>query len=170
MKDVAEYVCIRGLDSREVIEVLSRHFRRDYRFKNTLFIGKSERISNRVRRDSGIKRRLSIRLTQDTHDKISELAFALDMTVSSTTAILLEVATKNPAFIDDYVSSHVTESLSPARKEQLKEVLRYLKKDNPYAEEITLTRLISYIIEEMKEHTIYAKRAVEDWLEQNILN
>lgn len=169
MKDVAEYLCVRGLNSRKVIEVLSKQFRRNYFFKNTLFIGKPDRISNRVMRRTGMKKRLSIRITQETHDRISELAFALDMTVSSATAILLETAAKNPDFIDQYVSKHVTETLSPARKEQLKEVLRYLKKNNPYAEEITMARLISYIIEEMKEQTIQAKKAVESWLEQNIL-
>lgn len=168
MKDVAEYLCQKGLDSRKVMEVLSKRFRRNYRFKNTLFIGKPNQEPVRVLRQVGQKKRLPIRFPQSIHDQISELAYALDMTISSTTALLLEASAKNPEFLDEYISIHVTKKLDPARQKQLKEVIRYLKRDNPYADEITLARLISYIIEEVKEQTINAKRAVENWLDQTL--
>ncbi|RKO61662.1 hypothetical protein [Caldibacillus debilis] len=168
MKDVAEYLCVRGLEEREVIEVLSKRFRRKYRFKNTLFIGKPERVAERSLKIGETKRRISIRFPQSIHDQIAELAYSLDVTVSTATALLLDAAAKHAAILDDYISRHVVDTLEPFRKKQLKEVIRYLKKDNPYGEEITLARLISYIIEEVMDHTVNAKRAVESWLDQTI--
>jgi|HigsolmetaAR206D_1030411.scaffolds.fasta_scaffold00003_178 hypothetical protein len=168
IKDVAEYLCVRGLEEQEVIEALSGRFRRKYWFKNTLFIGRPERMAERVLKSREPKQRISIRFPQIIHDQIADLAYSLDMTVSSATALLLDASAKHAGILDDYIARHVTNTLDSARKKQLKEVIRYLKKDNPYAEEITLARLISYIVEEVMDHTINAKRAVESWLDKTL--
>lgn len=170
MKDVAEYLCVRGLNSRKTIELLSTKFRRDYSFKNTVFIGDLEIAPERVVRISGARKRLTIRFTQETHDAIGDLAYALDLTISSTTALLLDVTVKNNDIIESFFAKHIISSLDANRKEQLKEVLRYIKKDNPYAsdDEITLGGLISYIIEEMMDYTVNAKKAIERWLDKHI--
>lgn len=170
IKDITEYLCIRGLHSHKTIEVLSSKFRRDYSFKNTVFIGNLDTTTNRVIRILGEKRRITIRFTQDIHDKINELAYALDLTISSTTALLLDTAVKNNDIIESLFAKFVVSTLDPNRKQQLKEVLKYIRRDNPYNnnEEITLGRLISYIVEEMRGYTANAKKAIEGWLDRYI--
>lgn len=166
MKDVAEYLCVKGLDSREVIEVLSSRFRRAYQFQNTLFTGDLDVVPERVVKEAGIRKRLPIRFSQDTHDRIGTLAYSLDLTISSTTALLLETSTKNVKFLDDYIMKCVNASLDPARKEQLKKVFAYVRKNSPYPDEVSLASFISYILSEMKETTINATRAIGGWLDQ----
>jgi hypothetical protein len=165
MKDVAEYLCMRGLNSRKTIEVLASKFRRDYKFQNTHFIGDLEIVPERVLKKTGVRKRLPIRFSQGVHDKIGDLAYSLDLTISSATALLLETSVKNTEFLDTYIAEHVTATLDSSRQEQLKEVLRFIKRDNPFSEEITLSRLIGYIVEEVMDHTVNAKKVVENWLD-----
>lgn len=167
IKDVAEYLCLSGLHSVAVIEDLSELFRRDYQFKNTLFIGEMNHTTKRVVRGAGVKKRISIRFQQSAHDKIADLAYSLDMTISSTVSLLLDKSIMHTQILDRYITKHVTASLDPGRKKQLKEVISYIRKDNPHANEITLTRLIGYIIEEFMDNTINAKKAVEKWLDKH---
>lgn len=170
MKDVAEYLCVQGLKSRKIIEVLSTKFRRDYYFKNTIFIGNLEVVPERVIKTPGLRKRITIRFSQRTHDAIGDLAYSLDLTISSTTALLLDMSVKNNDILESYFAKHIISTLDPNRKEQLKEVLNYMKKNNPFAsnDEITLGRLISYIVEEMMDYTVNAKKAIEEWLDRYI--
>ncbi|MDM5200388.1 hypothetical protein QUF79_20440 [Fictibacillus enclensis] len=68
--------------------------------------------------------------------------------------------------MNQYISKYVEHGLDKSQQEQLKHVLKFIWKENPYQEEgITLTQLLSYIIDECIDHTRYAKQAVEKWLD-----
>ncbi|PHF12807.1 hypothetical protein COF79_31850, partial [Bacillus toyonensis] len=72
----------------------SEYFRRDLVFGNTCYIGDLERTSLQRQKIDGLTDRITIRFTQEIAEKINSLAYALDVTPSKATAILLEVSLK----------------------------------------------------------------------------
>jgi NDP-sugar pyrophosphorylase family protein len=154
------------LYSKKVIEHLSKNFRRNYTFNSTLYIGNKELLSERVRKKSYSTTRITMRFRQETFDDLADLAYALDTTVSTAAAILLHASVRNTEIVNDYVARFVEETLDDSRKEQLRAVLTYIRKENPYGtNDITLAQLISYIMDEFKGQTRHIKRTIESWLD-----
>ncbi|MCY9308786.1 MULTISPECIES: hypothetical protein [Bacillus subtilis group] len=169
MKDVGELFCKNGLYSKKVIDHLSKDFRRDYRFDNTFYIGNPDIVSERARKKSGTTKRLTIRFLQDTYDDLADLAYSLDVTVSTAASILLHASIRDTDIINEYISNFVEDSLDPNRKKQLQLVLEYTQKENPYPnDEVTLAQLISYIMDEFMGQSRNIKKAVETWLDRFI--
>ncbi|MEK5528578.1 hypothetical protein MKX79_04175 [Viridibacillus sp. FSL R5-0468] len=169
MKTVGETICKKGLYSKIVIDQLAIHFRRDYRFKNTLFIGNKNLLSERRKKTPGIKPRVSMRFDQRLYDDLAELAYSLDTTISNAAALLLKSSIQNTNIVNEYISKYVQTILDPERKKQLEAVLAYIQKDNPYeADEGSLARLIGFIMDEFMQKSRNVKKAVEAWLDQVI--
>lgn len=165
MKDVAEFICVQGLFSREVLDVLSPNFRRNFSFGNILYIGDLHRTQDRSVKKDGAKKRLTIRFRQEDYDRLAELAHALDVTVSSAVSILLETAIKNRHIIDAYFTSYIHQSLDPSRKEQFKAVEKFIQKENPFQEDISFLDALHYIREGVVQRTRHLKQTLEDWVE-----
>lgn len=169
MKDVGEVFCKNGLYSKKVIEHLSARFRRNYNFNNTLFIGDKELVSERIKKKSNATRRLTLRFKQETYDDLADLAYAMDTTVTTAASILLHASVRNTDIVNEYVGNYVEDVLDENRKKQLRLVLDYIRKENPYqTNDITLAQLISYIMDEFMGQSRNIKKAVEDWLSKVI--
>ncbi|ETT85984.1 hypothetical protein MKZ08_18145 [Viridibacillus sp. FSL R5-0477] len=169
MKTVGETICKKGLYTKIVIDNLAIHFRRDYRFRNTVFMGNKDLLSERRKKTPGIKPRVSMRFDQRLYDDLAELAYSLDTTISNAAALLLKSSIQNTNIVNEYISKYVQTILDPERKKQLELVLAYIQKDNPYeADEASLSRLIGYIMDEFMEKSRNVKKAVETWLDQFI--
>lgn len=168
MKDVGELICKKGLYSAVVIEHLSEFFRRDYWANNNiLYTGDPTRDTYKIPR--GIeKRRLSIRFLQRDYDKIARLSYSLDLTISSTTALLLEYSIKNTDIVNAYISYYVQKELDKNRLKQLREVLKYINSNNPYEKEITLGAFVSMLMEEFRGRTYTIKESINRWLDEAI--
>ncbi|MDM5196485.1 hypothetical protein QUF79_00005 [Fictibacillus enclensis] len=167
IKDVAEDLCNYRLSSKAVIEKLSLYFRRDYLVSEHIFyLGDLTRQTHRIVKRGGIKKRVTIRFQQTMHDNLADLAYALDLTVSSATMVLLEMSIKQTDIVKTYIESFVHQRLDPERIKQLKEVLKFINKNNPCNEEVTLAQLISFLMEEFKDRTIHLKHMVDEWLQQ----
>lgn len=166
VKDVGVEICKSGLSSRKVIELLSKKFRRNYKFKQTVYIGDLERESNRVKTLEGLKKRITLRFDQNDSEQICELAYALDVTPTTAAAILLDAAVKNTDIVNVYLKQYVEETLDEARMRELKEVLKFINKNNPYDEEISLTMLISYLFDEFMDSTMNFKKVITNWLDK----
>ncbi|MFG6121128.1 hypothetical protein [Thalassobacillus sp. B23F22_16] len=164
IKDIGVMVCKRGLYSAAVMELLSNHFRRDYwASNNTMYIGDSERPP--FKSQKGIaKQRMTIRFSQSDHDKLSHLAFSLDSSVSSATGLLLETAFKNTDVINAIITSQVKDELDPNRMKQLREILKFINKNNPYHERITIGEVTSFILEELKGTAFTMSESVKHWM------
>lgn len=167
MKDVGELFCKNGLYSKKVIEHLSSRFRRNYDFNNTLYLGNKELLSQRVKKKSYTTTRITMRFRQETFDDLADLAYALDTTVSTAAAILLDASVRNTDIVNEYVSQFIEDTLDDGRKKQLRLVLDYIRKENPYeTNDITLAQLVSYIMDEFMGQTRNIKKTIEDWLNQ----
>lgn len=151
IKDVAEAVCISGITTRKVIAHLSVHFRRDIRFKNTVYIGDLTRPSVARKVSAGKTTRVSMRFRGEDFEEISLLAFALDVSPTRATALLLDAAIRDSEFLNEYVRTFLVDTLDARRMDELKAVMKYLRKNNPFDEDISWAHLLTYIYEEVKD-------------------
>ena len=154
IKDIAEEICICGLNSRKVIELLSSNFRRNYTFRNTVMMGDLNRVSLQKERIKGIKERITIRFTQDVYEKINSLSYSLDVTPSRATALLLDGTFRNGEFISQFLEKHIVQELDVNRQRELKAILKFINKNNPYDKEVTLSALVAYYFDEIKSGLI----------------
>jgi hypothetical protein len=166
VKDVAETLCEKGLRSRKVMDYLSTYFRRDLKFANTIYIGDFERESLQRKVQAGKNERITIRFTQVSYEHISSLARALDVTPSKATALLLDASIRNTNLLNAFVKTYLHDHLDGNRMKELKEVLKYINKNNPYQEEISWFTLLSMIYEDVKESTSNVKDIIHYWMKK----
>ncbi|MCM3324669.1 hypothetical protein LG276_05380 [Cytobacillus kochii] len=164
VKDIVEILCEKGLQSRKVMEYLSQYFRRDYQFFNTTFFGQLERESLQRKYQSPKNERVSVRFTQWTYEDIRKLSDALDVTPSKATALLLDASVRNANLLNAMVKLFLHEQLDQSRMDELKRVMKYVSKNNPYNEEISWFNLLSFIFDEVKDTTTNVKVAINNWL------
>lgn len=166
VKDVVEILCEKGLNSRKVIEYLSQHFRRDFQFTNTVYFGNYERESLQHKYQSGKNVRITTRFTQATYENITSLSYALDVTPSKATALLLDASTRNTDILNAFVKAYLHKNIDQARMKELKHVLKYINKNNPYNEEISWFALLSLIFDEFKHSTSNIKDKIHSWIDK----
>lgn len=166
VKDVVEILCEKGLSSRKVIEYLSQHFRRDFQFTNTVYFGNYERESLQHIYRSGKNVRITTRFTQATYENITSLSYALDVTPSKATALLLDASTRNTDILNAFVKAYLHKNIDQARMKELKHVLKYINKNNPYNEEISWFALLSLIFDEFKDSTSNIKDKIHSWIDK----
>lgn len=166
VKDVVEILCEKGLNSRKVIEYLSQHFRRDFQFTNTVYFGNYERESLQHKNQSGKNVRITTRFTQATYENITSLSYALDVTPSKATALLLDASTRNTDILNAFVKAYLHKNIDQARMKELKHVLKYINKNNPYNEEISWFALLSLIFDEFKDSTSNIKDKIHSWIDK----
>jgi hypothetical protein len=167
VKNVAEIICEKGLQSRKVIEYLSNYFRRNFQFINTVYIGDYGRESLQKKYQSGKNERITIRFTPTTYEDIFSLSRALDVTPSKATALLLDASIRNTNLLNAFVKNYLHEHLDNPRMKELKLVLKYINKNNPYNEEISWFALLSIIFDELKDNTSNIKGLVHNWLDKH---
>lgn len=166
VKEVVEILCEKGLKSRKVMEYLSQYFRRDFHFLNTIYIGDFERESLQGKYQSGKNERITTRFTQETYEAISTLANALDVTPSKATALLLDASIRNTNILNAFVKNYLHDHLDNNRMKELKQVLKYINKNNPYNEEISWFALLTMIFEDIKGSTSNVKEVVYNWMDK----
>lgn len=126
VKEIAERLCTSGMISDYIIEDIRKWFRRDYHYStikgrnhNKIAFGDEERPKLKItlQGDTG---KITMRLVREDYDQLAELAHAFDLTISSTTAALLRVTTKNIEFMNQFV-----EGLRDLNNAEIKEVKRF---------------------------------------------
>lgn len=150
IKDTVEYLCIEGIKSTNVIEVISKYFRRGYLHKSTIYYGDdSIEVKRYIVRKMATKR-ISTRLTKHDYENIHSLSNALDYTPSSTGSILLEYSIRDSTIIDKFLKEY-SYNLDEQRKKVLKNLLKILRKDNPFRQDISFMEIIKIFVDEVKE-------------------
>ncbi len=117
VKDVAEKLCMDGATSKVVIDDICKWFRRDYQYGNTIAVGDLERPRLKINYNS-ITSKVTIRFKRDDYDLLCKLAHALDITPTSTAALLIKVSLGNIEFMQQYGIKH-SQGLSQERKRKI---------------------------------------------------
>lgn len=164
VKDVGVAFCEMGITSPKVVSYLSNYFKRDIWLKNTLYRGNLENPSIRLEEAEGIKERITLRFTQTSYENIRRLAYTLDVTPSKATGYLLDTSIRNADLVNSFVRSFIAKNLEPRKMKELKAVLQFINKNNPYDEEISWVNLLSYIFEEIKEGSANLNQTVTRWI------
>lgn len=166
VKDVAEIICEKGLRTRKVIEYLSHYFRREYQFMSTIYLGDLGRESLQSKYQSGKNERITTRFNQATYEDIKSLSDALDVTPTKATALLLDASIRNTNLLNAFVKTYLHGTIDKNRMKELKQVLHYVNKNNPYNEDISWFTLLSMIYEEVKDGTVNVKEAINNWVDK----
>ncbi|MGG6449174.1 hypothetical protein [Pseudobacillus badius] len=164
IKEVVDDLCVIGLSHKQVLEHLSAFFRRDFWATPTLLYRGDQYIDKAYL--PGEKRRISTRVIQRDHDRLAALAYAMDHTISYATALLLHATVKNSSIIDGYIVKYTENQLEPSKRKELQKILQFINENNPYDEEVTLSILINYLIDEVVNGTETVKEALGSWIDK----
>ena len=110
VKDICEDACLHGLNSKRVLDELSKHFKRNVVFKNTMYVGHLDTPSVQRLSVSSHTERIGIRFKSQDYENICTLAHALNVTPSRATALLLEASIKDHDFINPYLEKHLAQN------------------------------------------------------------
>ena len=121
VKDIVEKLCVKGATSKPVIDEICKWFRRNYFYNNTVVVGDPQRPRLKIN-IQGQSAKLTTRLKREDYDLICDLSHALDITPTSTVAVLLRVGIRNVEFMQDYAHAHLMH-LSEERKKKIDKFL-----------------------------------------------
>ena len=106
VKDVGAMLCAECSESRPIIDSLVKYFRRDYQYSNTLVLGYLNRPKLKIiaGRGSGTDTdKVTLKFKQHEFERIKALGYGLDITHTSTCALLLKLSLTNKGFIEERI-------------------------------------------------------------------
>lgn len=113
-----------------------------------------------------LTKRIGIRFKAHDYENICTLAFALDVTPSRATALLLEASITDNLFLNPYLEKHMENTLDENRMKELKKVIKFLNENNPYEEKISWLALLTYIFREIKDAGVSAHDTLVDYIDK----
>lgn len=164
VKAVAEQMVDYAINERDVTDNLSQSFRRNIRINNTLYRGSIDNV-HVGRRETGVCERLTLRLTQQSYEGVSVIAYALDVSPSRVCALLLDASMHDFRFINTYVSRYLNSQVSPEQMKELRNILRYSNED--VDDYMTWAAFLSAIVDEVSAPVTRIKDAVSEFIVRN---
>ncbi len=148
LKTVAETILQKCFHSTTVADQLSSNFVRDYWIGQTLYVGNHDFTARRTISISGSKtRRISLRLNASDQNELSKVAYSLNLTLTSASALLLDIAIYETNFIHEYVFNYVDSTLDDKRKAQLKLLISSIHEQLEPGQSSGLTLMLNRIVE-----------------------
>ncbi|MBQ0137936.1 MAG: hypothetical protein KBT36_01420 [Kurthia sp.] len=164
VKDVCEYLTTFALRNLQIIDSLSKYFKRSIRFNTTYFLGDINVPT--VHKRLGIPGELvTIKFKSADYETISTLAYALDCTPTRTTAILLELAATNIQAVNQYVYEYLIEELSESQISELRKVLSHVNRYNN--DNSSWLSILSALVGDVRPATRKLQEIVEEFLSDN---
>ena len=166
VKDVSALLCERGFLNHEVMNHLSEGFRRTVRLKSTLYLGDIGRASLRSRLLPGQTGKITIRFDQYTYENLCTLSYALDVTPSRATALLLHASIHHSSIVNDFVIEVIKGQIDEPKMKQLRNILRYLNANNPTDAEVTWISFLSHLYDEIKNGETTISESIQEFLKR----
>lgn len=165
VKDVSEEMCLKSITSKKVIEYLSVHFKRDFRVNNTYYMGDINRETIQSYKKGESTGRITIKFQNKDYEKIRTLAFALGVTPTKATSILLETSLMKTNFINSYAKQYIKETLDDKRMKELKKVMGYINQNTNSDEKISWSSILSFVYDEIRTTTNTVNQAFNKWID-----
>lgn len=151
IKDICEYFCMEGFKTEEVINHISSYFKQDYIYSNTLYHGDPSLTHSRYIKVNGNKMRLSIRFSKDFYNCLHQLAYCMNLTPASSCKLILESSLLNITIVNRFLKKYIPSNIDENRKKILRYDLKYIKKNNLYHDNDSLTNVIKIVFDEVKK-------------------
>jgi hypothetical protein len=167
LKDIGERLIFLGLYNRQVITDLSRLFKRSYWFSEHVMIeGDAEK--NSIQWQIGPdQHRIGMRFPKDQYEKLKQLSFALDTSLTKTTALLITCSMRNKENMASLLSWYVQDQLDHARMKQLQHVLIQInRKSDIQNQDISMGELLAYLFSKMEDKTKKIGAMISDWMNE----
>ena len=165
VKELTERMCIKGLTSRPVLNYISERFRRTVRIDNTLYMGNFERPSLQTKSKAGETGKVTITFSGSTYENICVLAYALDVTPTRATALLLHATLYYSDFANSFVKSHIEGQLDESRMKELRKVLQFINDSHDFNERVSWTSFLSFLYDEFMTGTNSLSETIQEFLE-----
>lgn len=166
VKDVVEQMIIHSINSRKIVDDLSKYFRRQIHMNDTIFRGNIG-MPRIAKREEGEREQVTTRLKQRDYEIVSALAYALDVSPTRVCAILLDAAMRDFHFINSYVRKYLTTELTPGQLNELQKILLFVNNDDEIEEKLSLADLLSLIVNEVSTPITKLKDTVNDFIIKN---
>lgn len=166
VKDVVEQMILHSINSRKIVDDLSKYFRRQIHMNDTIFRGNIE-MPRIAKREEGEREQVTTRLKQRDYEIVSALAYALDVSPTRVCAILLDAAMHDYDFINSYVRKYLTTELTPGQLNELQQILLFVNNDDEVEEKLSLADLLSRIVNEVSAPITKLKDTVNDFIIKN---
>lgn len=121
MKDVGEKLCDRGSVSTLIMDDINCFFRRNLSIDNHHYMGYLTRPRLRILQTNTEK--ITIKFPQDTFERLYNVAFALDLPLNQTAAVLIKKTLTNPEFMEEYMRFNL-QHLNEQEKARVESFLR----------------------------------------------
>ncbi|MGG3942891.1 hypothetical protein ABEV54_15785 [Peribacillus psychrosaccharolyticus] len=157
LNEVAIEICESGVVSKKVIDEMSPHFQHSIWLDQTLYRGSQTCPSILNTMIAKPKGRIALQFSEISFENIRKLSYALEVTPSTATEVLLDISLKNGEFINDYVRHFFNKHAHKKRVHELKHTFKLTNASSPYEEELSKQVLLSYIFDETaagSEHNI----------------
>lgn len=165
VKELAERMCMKGITSQSVLSYLSNSFRRTVRVGSTLYMGNLDRPSLQVKSKSTLTSKITIKFSQSTYDAICVIAYALDVTPTRATALLLHASLYHSDFTNTFVRTHIENQLDGNRMKELRKVLQYINSSSDSTQRVSWTSFLSVIYDEFLTGTNSVSDSIQDFLD-----
>ena len=161
IKDVCEYLVIHIMRDRKTMDSLSMYFKRVVGIGDTYYRGDINNvgINKRLKVDAEL---VTVKFKRDDYDLICAIAYALDVTPTRATAILLEMATYNIKVINEYVREYMVDELHDWQIKELRRVLSYVNQYND--DNSSWLSILSAIVGDIRPAARKLRELVEEFL------
>lgn len=160
-QDVAEDMIKYAIYDYKILSSLSLHFKRDLALHNKFYVGRLTNESIK-KRETGPCERMTTRLRGEDAEIVSALAYALDVTPTRVSALLLDATMKDRYFINDYVEQYLASNITKGQLQELKKLLQFINRHNPSSH--SFAALLSELIDGVGIPAIRIKEAVKEFL------
>gem|GEM_PF-4327073 len=162
MKTIGETLTMKGFEKEEVINSFQSHLRRNLKYKNNRFMIGS--LDNKPYPLSGGRgHRLSIRLRSDEHELISELAYAMDVSVQGVAASIITEVLRQEKLMCDIMAQLIRNNLDETTEGQIRRLVSQIDAKSPH-EYITLSMVLGYALEKAIEEQKKVRMVLSGWM------
>ncbi|MFS0788832.1 hypothetical protein ABC345_20940 [Shouchella sp. 1P09AA] len=167
IKTVGETIVQHSLESQLVMEQFAGQFVRDYWQNGTLYVGNQTLEGSKIIRVPERKHKMTMRLSKPVFNELENFAHALGKTTTSSAGLLLKVAVTDTPVLQQYVQKTVMTELDAGRKQQLKEVLKYIHTHNEETVDVTLFHLLDMIVTKFRHGKHSLKDAIDAFMKNH---
>ncbi|EZH64354.1 hypothetical protein DH09_01185 (plasmid) [Bacillaceae bacterium JMAK1] len=166
IKSVAESLLEESFQSDIVIEYFAPELMRDLWIGNKMYVGHAVQndYSGKVIRVPHPKTKLNMRLTKHIYNQLESFAYAIGKTPTSTAGEIIRVACQETPLLQRHIEQSIMDTLDYNRRQQLKEVLRFIHECNPEAVQFSFLNLLDSIIAKFRSKTNSLAEAVDAYL------